>query len=87
MARTYSTVSVLSEEMPFAVKYSSKDVRRNVPLIKNSKGIGFSDWSNVFTSVESAYRRRSGEDFSRNMRWESQYHITSIDKDWAGVFC
>ncbi len=54
MARTYSTARVVSEDMPLAVRYSSNDVRRNVPLIKNSKGIGFSDWSNVLTSVESA---------------------------------
>ncbi len=54
MARTYSTVRVVSDDMPFAVRYSSKDVRRKVPLIKNSNGIGFSDCRRVLTRVERA---------------------------------
>lgn len=54
IARTYSTASVVSEDMPFAVRYSSKDVRRNIPLIRNSKGMGFSDCKRVLTSVERA---------------------------------
>lgn len=61
MARTYSRARVVSADMPFAVRYSSSDVRRNVPLIRNSKGIGFSDCRRVLTSVDRAYRRRSGE--------------------------
>ena len=61
MARIYSTVRVFSAEIPFAVRNSSKEVRRNVPLIRNSNGMGFSDCNKVFTRVERAYRRRSGE--------------------------
>ena len=54
MARTYSTVSVVSEDTPFDVRYSSIDVRRKVPLMRNSKGIGFSVWRRVLTRVERA---------------------------------
>lgn len=54
MARTYSTVRVVSAEMPLAVRYSSIEVRRKVPLMRNSKGMGFSDWRRVLTSVERA---------------------------------
>ena len=54
MARTYSTVSVTSDEMPFDVRYSSIEVRRKVPLIRNSNGIGFSVWRRVLTRVERA---------------------------------
>lgn len=54
MARTYSIASVVSEDMPFAVRYSSNEFRRNVPLIRNSKGMGFSDCRRVLTSVERA---------------------------------
>lgn len=54
MAWAYSRARVVSEDMPFAVRYSSRDVRRKVPLIKNSKGIGFSDCKSVLTRVESA---------------------------------
>ncbi len=61
MARTYSTASVVSADMPFAVRYSSREVRRKVPFIKNSKGIGFSYCRRVLTRVERAYRRRSGD--------------------------
>lgn len=43
VARTYSTVKVVSEEIPFDVRYSSIEVRRKVPLIRNSKGIGLED--------------------------------------------
>ena len=57
-ARTYSISMVVSAEMPLAVRYSSMEVRRNVPLIKNSNGIGFSLPSRLLTSVDSAYRRR-----------------------------
>lgn len=59
MARTYSTVRVVSADMPFAVRYWSKVVRRNVPLMRNSKGMGFSDCKRALTRVERAYRRRS----------------------------
>lgn len=65
MARTYSTARVVSADMPFAVRYSSRDVRRNVPLTRNSNGMGFSDCNKVLTSVERAYRRRSSELVSR----------------------
>lgn len=54
IARTYSTVSVVSDEIPFAVRYSSMEVLRKVPLMRNSNGIGFSDWSRVLTRVERA---------------------------------
>ena len=54
MARTYSTVSVVSEEIPFEVRYSSIEVRRKVPLTRNSKGMGFSVWRRVLTRVERA---------------------------------
>ena len=54
IALTYSTVRVVSADMPFAVRYSSKEVRRNEPLIKNSNGIGFSDCRRVLTRVERA---------------------------------
>jgi hypothetical protein len=54
MARTYSTVSVVSDEMPFDVRYSSIEVRRNVPLMRNSKGMGFSVSRRVLTRVERA---------------------------------
>ena len=85
IARTYSTSSVVSADMPFAVRYSSNDVRRNVPLIRNSNGMGFSDCNRVFTRVERAYRRRSGIFFSRNKTKELPNHITSIDQDRAWV--
>ncbi len=52
MARTYSRVSVVSAEMPLDVRYSSIDVRRNVPLMRNSNGIGFGERRMVLTSVE-----------------------------------
>ena len=61
MARMYSTVRVFSADIPFAVRNSSKEVRRKVPLIRNSNGMGFCDCNKVFTRVERAYRRRSGE--------------------------
>ena len=65
-ARTYSTARVVSADIPFAVRYSSKDVRRNVPLMRNSNGMGLSDCSKVFTSVERAYRRKPGTVVRRN---------------------
>lgn len=55
-ARTYSTLSVVSAEIALAVRNSSMVVRRNWPLIKNSKGMGFSDSSRLLTRVERAYR-------------------------------
>jgi hypothetical protein len=58
-ARTYSTASVLSAEIPLAVRYSSIEVRRKEPLMRNSSGMGLSDPKRLFTSVESAYRRRA----------------------------
>ena len=66
IARTYSSARVVSADTPFAVRYSSKDVRRNVPLMRNSNGMGFSDCNRVLTSVERAYRRRSGGVVSRS---------------------
>ena len=54
----YSRASVVSAEMPFAVRYSSRLVRRYAPLTRNSKGVGFSDCSNPFTRVDRAYRRK-----------------------------
>ena len=61
MAGMYSTVRVFSADIPFAVRNSSKEVRRKVPLIRNSNGMGLSDCNKAFTRVERAYRRRSGE--------------------------
>ena len=54
VARTYSAVKVDSAERPLAERYSSIEVRRNVPLMRNSKGIGLGDCRRVFTRVESA---------------------------------
>ena len=86
IARTYSTASVVSEDMPFAVRYSSKEVRRNVPLIRNSKGMGFSDCKRVLTSVESAKRRKSAWHISRYILGEVYCHCTCIDQDRAWIF-
>jgi hypothetical protein len=47
-------LSVDSAEMPFAVRYSSIEVRRKAPFIINSNGIGFSVLRRVFTRTESA---------------------------------
>jgi hypothetical protein len=58
-ARTYSTLSVVSAEMAFAVRNSSIVVRRNWPFMRNSKGMGFSDSRRLLTRVERAYRRRA----------------------------
>jgi hypothetical protein len=58
-ARTYSTFKVVSAEMPLAVRNSSIEVRRNWPLIRNSKGTGCSVSSRRFTRVESWYLRSS----------------------------
>ena len=66
IARTYSTARVVSADMPFAVRYSSKEVRRKVPLMRNSNGMGFSVCRRVLTSVERAYRRRSDANVSRD---------------------
>jgi hypothetical protein len=44
--------------MPFSFKNSSIEVLRNLPLMRNSNGIGFSDFKRLFTSVDSAYRRK-----------------------------
>lgn len=54
IARRYSTVRIVSAEMPLTVRYSSMDVRRYLPLIRNSKGIGFSVSRRALTRVESA---------------------------------
>lgn len=54
MARTYSRVRVVSAEIPFEVRYSSIEVRRKAPLMRNSRGIGFGDCRRVLTSVERA---------------------------------
>ena len=72
--------------MPFAVRYSSKVVRRNVPLIRNSKGIGFSDCKRALTSVDRAYRRRSSANVNKSMFEELFYHITSIHQYWTRIF-
>ena len=66
IARTYSTARVVSADMPFAARYSSRDVRRNVPLMRNSNGMGFSECNRVLTSVERAYRRRSSAIVSKD---------------------
>jgi hypothetical protein len=58
-ARTYSTFKVVSAEMPLAVRNSSIEVRRNWPLMRNSKGTGCSVSSRRFTRVESWYLRSS----------------------------
>ena len=65
MARMYSTVRIVSAEIPCAVRYSSIDERRYVPLIRNSNGIGFSVSKRALTRVERAYRRRSFRPFSQ----------------------
>ena len=54
MALTYSIASVVSEDMPLAVRYPSREVRRNVPFIRNSNGIGLSDCKRVLTRVDRA---------------------------------
>lgn len=72
--------------MPFAVRYSSKVVRRNVPLIRNSKGMGLSDCKRAFTSVERAYRRRSSVNVNKSIYEELLYHITSIHQYWTRIF-
>ena len=51
---TYSTATVVSAEIPVALRYSSRDVRKNVPLMRNSKGVGFSDFRSVLTRVDRA---------------------------------
>ena len=71
--------------MPFAVRYWSKVVRRNAPLIRNSKGMGFSDCKRALTSVERAYRRRSDIAVNKSMYKELLYHVTSIHQDWTRV--
>lgn len=40
-AFTYSMVRVVSAEMPFCVRKSSNEVRRNWPLMRNSRGTGW----------------------------------------------
>ena len=54
IARTYSTVRRVSAETPFAVRYSSIEVRRNLPLMRNSKGMGLSFSRRALTRVERA---------------------------------
>lgn len=58
-ARTYSTFKVVSAEIPLAVRNSSIEVRRNWPLIRNSKGTGCSVSRRRLTRVESWYLRSS----------------------------
>ena len=72
--------------MPFAVRYSSKVVRRNVPFIRNSKGMGFSDCKRALTSVERAYRRRSNVTVNKSRYKELLYHITSVHQDGTRIF-
>ena len=59
--RTYWSSNVVSEERPLDVRYSSSVVRRKVPFIKKSKGIGA--WvSSIYSelrSCERPYLRRS----------------------------
>lgn len=62
-ALIYSISSVVSEDIPFAVKYSSIEVRRKVPLIRNSNGTGFSFPRRLFTNVDSAYLRKPVEHY------------------------
>jgi len=50
----YSTLRVVSAEMPFSVRKSSMEVRRNWPLMRNSKGIGVGESRRVLQRVERA---------------------------------
>ena len=59
--RTYCKLRVVSEDNPFAVRYSSRVVRRKVPLMRKSKGIGagVSSMDSEFRIWERPYRRTS----------------------------
>jgi hypothetical protein len=56
-ARTTSTGSVVSAEMPCAVRKSSTVVRRNCPLIRNWRGTRASELRRLLTSSERPARR------------------------------
>src|ERR1700753_2384688 len=51
LARMYSNESVTSDEIPFAVRKSSIDVRKKRPFIRNSNGIGLSVSKRLLTKV------------------------------------
>lgn len=53
-ARTYSISKVVSADIPLVVRYSSIEVRRNDPFIRNSNGIGLSLPNRLLTNVERA---------------------------------
>jgi hypothetical protein len=59
--RTYCKLRVFSEDNPFAVRYSSMVVRRKVPLMRKSKGIGagVSSIDSELRICDSPYRRTS----------------------------
>lgn len=59
--RTYCKLRVVSEDNPFAVRYSSGVVRRKVPLMRKSKGIGagVSSMDSELRIWERPYRRTS----------------------------
>jgi hypothetical protein len=50
----YSMLRVDSAEMPFCVRNWSREVRRNWPLMRNSKGMGDEASRRVFVRVERA---------------------------------
>lgn len=58
-ARTYSTVRRVSADMPLLVRKSSIEVRRNCPLMRNSRGTGLSVSRRWFTSCERLKRLKS----------------------------
>lgn len=49
----YSMLSVVSAEIPWEVRNSSREVRRKVPFIRKSNGIGVGEVRRLLTSVES----------------------------------
>jgi hypothetical protein len=61
--RTYCRLRVFSEDSPFEVRYSSMVVRKNVPLMRKSKGMGdgVSSIDSELRICESPYRRTSNE--------------------------
>lgn len=54
---------MFSEDRPFEVRYSSRLVRRKVPLMRKSKGIAFEVFSidSELRIWESPYRRTSAQ--------------------------
>jgi len=61
--RTYCKFRVFSAESPFEVRYSSMVVRKNVPLMRKSNGIGdgVSSIDSELRICESPYLRTSNE--------------------------